>query len=41
MMLGSVSLPSMQDLIPLDGIGHQGITVGPNRTVWVHLGRVD
>jgi hypothetical protein len=32
----------MQDLIPLDGIRHQGITiVGPYRTMRIHLGGVD
>jgi hypothetical protein len=41
MMLGIVCLPRVQDLITLDGISHQGITVGPNRTVRVHLGGVD
>lgn len=40
--LGLVSLPAMQDLIPLDGIRHQGVTiVGPNRTMRIHLGGVD
>jgi hypothetical protein len=41
-ILGLVSLPAMHDLIPLDGICHQGVTiVGPNRTVRIHLGGVD
>ena len=40
-ILGLVSLPAMQDLIPLDCIRHQGITIGPYRTVRIHLGGVD
>ena len=41
-VLGLVSLPAMQDLIPLDGIRHQGVTiVGPNRTMRIHLGGVN